>query len=109
MKVPVFRSLDRTNSFLGIKGTYQSYFLIGVGICFLLGFLGGVLIGITMLGFLFGLILSGLYYMYLIHFQSLHDEKERDMMIASVKTPEIIRVHPIPIHSLLTIFKIKSR
>ena len=108
MQTPVYRSLDRSNSFLGIRGSYQMYFWAGAGCCLAFGFFIGVLIGITMLGFLFGLILGGIFYMYLIHFQSKHDEKERDMMIASMKTPEIIRVRPIPVYKLMRIkFTIK--
>lgn len=108
MKVPVFRALDRTNKFLGIKGSYLIYAVIAMAFCLLIGVSVGVLIGSGAGGMLIFLILAAIAYVYLISFQAKHDEKERDQMIASLKMPDIIRVKPIPIYKMFKYkFKIK--
>ena len=97
MKVPVFRSLDRTNKFLGIRGSYLIYAVAGVAVCFFIGMtLGFVIFKTGAIGLILSLILSGFVYMYLISFQAKHNEKERDQ-IASLKRPDVIKVKPIPI------------
>lgn len=53
--------------------------------------------------------LGALMYVYLIKFQSDHDEKERDQMIDSIFIPDNITVKPIKIYRYFTTsFKFKK-
>lgn len=109
MKVPVFRALDRSNKLLGIKGSYLVYALLGVAVALVLGLIIGAVLDSGLLGIVSFLGLSALMYVYLISFQSKHDEKERDQMIDSLFLPDNITVKPIKIYRYFkTSFKYKK-
>lgn len=104
MKVPVFRSLDRSNKLFGIKGSYIIYAAALLAVALVLGLLVGSLVGSGLVGTVAFIAFSAAAYMYVVKFQSEHSEKERDQMLSSLTLPDIVRVRPAPFTKL---FKVK--
>lgn len=103
MKVPVFRSLDRSNKLFGIKGSYIVYAAAGLAVALVLGLAVGSIIGSGLVGIIAFLAFAAVIYMYIVKFQSEHTEKERDQMISSVGMPESIRTRPVPFNRLFRV------
>lgn len=100
--VPIYRALDRTNIFFGIQGSYLMYALVIIGGAVLLGLAIGSQFHSGLITFVFGVGFAAIAYVLVIKFQSEHSEKERDQMIASLKTPDVIRVKPVQLKSMLS-------
>lgn len=98
MRAPVFRALDRTSVFFGIRGSYITYAAIIIGAAAIGGiFIGSLLSDQGIVSFVMGFGLAAAAYLFVLSFQAKHDERERDQMIASLKLPDFIRCKPIPI------------
>ena len=100
--VPIYRALDRSNIFFGIQGSYLMYALVAIGAATVVGLFIGSQFHSGLITFVFGFGLAAIAYVLVLRFQSEHSEKERDQMIASMKLPDVIRVKPRKIVSMLS-------
>ncbi len=103
MKVPVFRSLDRSNKLFGLKGSYVMYAAFGLGGVLVMALLIGTLTGSRILGILVFAVLAVFVYMFVIDFQGKHSEKERDQMISTISLPDNIIVPPVKTKELFKV------
>lgn len=93
MRYAVYKSLDKTNSLFGIKGTYQRYAIYGLGASVVLGFVIGSTIN-SLIGTILGIAGVGVTYAVVLSIQSKFSERERTRWFCSRRLPDYITVPP---------------
>ena len=108
MLYKVYRSLDKTNSLFGIKGTYQRYAIFGIA--------GGVILALvvgSMTNGLFGTLtaigVGAGVYVAILSIQSKFSERERTKWFCSHKLPDCIYVPPRPLRRYCRIRGVKKK
>lgn len=96
MLYKVYKSLDKTNSLFGIKGSYQRYALFGVAGGVILGLVVGMAAG-GLLGTLTAIGAGVGVYVAILSIQSKFSERERTKWFCSHKLPDCITVPPRPL------------
>lgn len=99
MRKKVYKSLDKSASLFGIKGSYITWALAAVGASVGVGMIIGTITN-SLVGFLTGLVLSVIAYLFVISFQSRFSERERNKWMASRELPDVIIMKAIPIKNL---------
>lgn len=105
MRRKIYKSLDKPSSLFGLKGSYLTWALIGLGgalcLAFMVTAITSGLIGIIIFVF------AGIaVYLYVIGYQSRYTERERDKKLSARSLPDVIVVPPIPF-SRLSNYKVK--
>lgn len=93
MRYAVYKSLDKTNSLFGIKGTYQKYAIYGLAGSVLVGLIVGSTIN-SLIGTILGIALVGVTYAVILSVQSKFSERERVRYFCSKRLPDYITVPP---------------
>ena len=107
MLYKVYRSLDKTNSLFGIKGSYQKYALIGIVAAILLGFVLGMMTN-GLIGTLVALGGGAAVYVAILSVQSRFSERERTKWFCSHRLPDCITVPPRPLRRYLRFRSVKK-
>ena len=93
MQFPIYKSLDKPSSLFGLKGSYLTICIAGLGI----GAIPSVLVGTMTNGF-FGFVLfiglAAVAYFATLRFQSKFSERERTKWLACRGLPNYIKVPP---------------
>lgn len=105
MLYKVYRSLDKTNSLFGIKGTYQRYAIFGIAGAVILGLVVGMMTN-GMFGTLAAIGGAVGVYVAVLSVQSKFSERERAKWFCAHKLPDCITVPPRPLRRYC---RIKSR
>ena len=99
MKKRIYKSLDKSSSLFGLRGTYLTWGIMGIGaalcIAFMIGSVTSGLIG-TICFVIFGVVA----YLFVIYYQSKYSERERDKWLSAKKLPDIIVLSPRPINKM---------
>ena len=96
MEYRVYKSLDKTNSLFGIKGSYQGYAIGGIVVAALLGVVVGVVTN-GLVGTIAALAAIVAMYAAILSIQSRFSERERTRWFCSHRLPDYIVVPPRPI------------
>lgn len=100
MRYQVYKSLDKPSSMLGIKGSYITFFLVGVVVAAFAGITVGSAVN-SMLGFLLFALIGVLAYAGTLAFQGKFSEKERYKWFNSRRQPDYIHIQPRPFSSYI--------
>lgn len=93
MQYRVYKSLDKTNSLFGIKGSYQKYAIAGIPVGGLVGVLVGSFLG-SLVGTIVALAVIVGVYVAILSIQSRFSERERVRWFCSHRLPDYIVVPP---------------
>ena len=89
----VYKSLDKSNSLFGLKGSYQLYALVGVLCGILISAILSAVIG-GLFATLLAVGLGALAYFLVLRLQARFSERERTRWLCSHKLPDAIVVRP---------------
>lgn len=92
MKIPVYKSLDKTSSLFGIQGTYLYFVVGGFVLAAILGFgvVGGMIAGSSIIGTLATAVLGAVAYFIVMTVQGNFTERELKRKLTSLKMPDFM-------------------
>lgn len=96
MKRKIYKSLDKSSSLFGVKGSYITWALVGAVVAIIVGALIGSFTS-SLVGFLSALVVAVVVYLYIINFQSRFTERERNKWLSSRGLPDVIIMRATPI------------
>lgn len=100
MQCHVYRSLDKSALFFGMRGRFSLFFFIGIGADLFLSFiLGAMTSGI--LGTIVFIVIGVAVYAVVLSLQAGASERVFSKRMAAGKIPEVIHVKPVKLRGLL--------